>query len=423
MKSLLALPGVFLPFNETIAILSYKHLRTLDCQIDVLAMKTPDDASLRANLAQDPCAAKFKVTYAGDYRYALFTKKNMNVLRLLWQIRRYIRQAVHMAGQKNYAVIYSSSLPNFSHLAGYRVKKKNPDAVWVASISDAIKDTPFQKYYRQAYRGVSGRIGYAITRFLNENTRCQAVAFKLADHLVFVSEEQRDFMTGRRPELLAKSLVVPFTYIDEWPVYRSLIDAGEKNQEGKKDGEDRQKDPLRRRIVHLGNVYGLRRIDCLVEGIKLAWQQDPDLHRKLQIDHYGIMEQKQRELIRAAGVGDILTAYDRIPYDETLDIMNKADVLLMLDVFVEPGEAQPYMPSKFVEYFLTDKLILSIANEGSPITRHLRQTAHISVTPDPQQIALALQAVLSRDCTVKNDYQLYENRRVIAGTLKKVLGC
>ena len=408
-KKLLALPGVFLPYNETIAILSYKHLRTLDYDIDVVAMHTPDDEGLLENLSYDPMYKKFNVMYAGDYKYALFTGKNKSVLRVYNNIKRYINCSVEQSNNKYYDVLYSSSLPNFTHLAAYHVKKENPGMFWVASFSDAIKDTPFQKYYMGTYKGIKKRVGYRIAKMVNENGRYQDVAFKKADLLVFVSEEQRDFMTSGEKNLVDKSIIIPFTYIKEWPVYTNLI--------------DQQKTPCNqlKRIVHLGNVYGLRHIGCLVDGIKIAKGIKPDLRKYIQIEHYGVMEQKQRDIIYQSGVGDVFKDFDRVPYAKTLQIMSEADVLLMLDVFVDKKSAQPYMPSKFIEYFLTNKLILSIANANSPIARQLNDTEHISVAPEPELIARALIDVIQKPCNVKNKHELFENMYVINNTLKRVL--
>lgn len=409
MKSLLALPGVFLPYNETIAILSYKHLRTLDCDMDVLAMNTDNDDSILDNLAQDQMYKKFNISYAGDYKYALISGTNQNVRKVVKNVREYIKQSVKLSKQKHYDILYSSSLPNFSHLAGYRVKKKNPNIKWIASFSDAIKDTPFQKYYAKTYKGIRGKLGYFIARFLNENVRCQKVAFKAADTLVFVSEEQRDFMTRGKKGLLEKSIVIPFTYIKEWPVYKQLIE------------EKEQPVNQPKRIIHLGNVYGLRRVDCLVQAVKIAKEMVPDLHKHIQIEHYGIMEQKQRDIIHQSGVSDVFKDFERIPYAQTLQKMKEADVLLLLDVYIDEHELQPYMPSKFIEYFLTDKLILSIANEKSPIFRQLKNTMHLSVKPDPNQIADALVSIIQKSCYVKNNYEIFENEHVIDETLKKML--
>ena len=294
-------------------------------------------------------------------------------------------------------------------MAAYRIKKKNPNIHWIASFSDPIKDTPFQKYYAKTYQGIKNKLAYFISRFFNENSYYQKITFKSADTLVFISEEQRDFMTKRDIKLINKSIVVPFTYIKEWPIYKQLI-----NEKQKSDNQPK-------RIIHLGNVYGLRRVDCLVQAVKIAKEMVPDLHKYIQIEHYGNMEQKQRNLIHQSGVDDVLKDFERISYAQTLIKMKEADVLLLLDVYVDEHELQPYMPSKFIEYFLTDKLILAIANERSPIFRQLKNTMHLSVKPDSNQIAEALVSIIQKSCYVKNNFEIFENEQVIGDTLKKLL--
>lgn len=405
IKKMLALPGVFLPHNSTIAILSYKLLRKLDYDIDVLAMHTEDDDGLKEELENDGCYQKFSVSYTGEYRYALFERNNKRILKLIFNNSRYIRHATKQSLQQKYDVVFSLSLPNFSHLAGYRVKKKNKNIKWIASFSDPIKDNPMHGFMKKEYKGIVMKTGYFITRLLNSNAICQKRAFKHADKLVFVSEEQRDFMTNGHKELIDKSIVVPFTYIREWPLYQKLII-------GQKTPNNRPK-----RIVHLGNVYGARRIDSLIKGIKIAKKRMPEIHQKIVIEHYGNMEQRQKKLISENQADDMFITHERIPYAETLKIMNESDVLLLLDVYIDKDKLQPFMPSKFIEYFLTNKLIFSIANCNSPIFRHLKNLEHITVPDDPEKIAQALIEVSDRDCYVDNDYEVYENQRVILKTL------
>ncbi len=404
-KNMLALPGIFLPNNSTIAILSYKLLRMLDYDIDVLAMATEDDDSLKENIQSDPLYRKFTINLAGEYRYAIFERSNRNILKLALNKRKYYKQAVKSLKDKNYGVVFSLSVPNFSHMAGYKVKKKKKSIKWVASFSDPIKDNPMVEYNRKEYNSLAIKAGHFFMRKLNDRVKYQKVAFKHADLLVFVSEEQRDFMTQGKKELIEKSVIVPFTYIKEWPIYKKIIET--QNNPGNKP----------KRIVHLGNVYGARRIDSLIEGIIITKKKIPDLYKHIIIEHYGNMEQRQKKLIEKNGVQDVFIAHERIPYSQTLDIMSKSDTLLLLDVYIDEDKLQPFMPSKFIEYLLANKTIISIANHKSPIYRHLKDTKHINVKPNGEDISKALIDIIEKDCSVKNNYEMYENKRVIRNTL------
>ena len=113
-KKMLALTGVFLPYNTTISILSYKHLRTLDYDIDVLAMKTDDDLGLKENFENDPMHKKFNILTTGNfYKSAFLNFKNCNPFAVIYNILKYSIHAKKISVQKKYDIIYSSSLPNF----------------------------------------------------------------------------------------------------------------------------------------------------------------------------------------------------------------------------------------------------------------------------------------------------------------------
>ena len=289
-------------------------------------------------------------------------------------------------------------------------KKKNPNVKWIASFSDAIVKTPYQKHYIKRSNSLITKLSHIVARFFNENPLYQTIAFRHADAFIFVSKEQMEFMTKLNKMIIDKSIIIPFTYIKDWIVYRELMSKGKHTVNSPK------------RLMHLGNVYGLRRIDSLIEAVRIAKKTLPNLSEYLRIEHYGVMESDQKALAAQADIKDVFSVTEKISYKETLDLMGKADVLIILDTFVEEGKPQPYLPSKIVEYYLADRLILSIANENSPITRHLKGTPHICVKPNPEQIAKALLDIAKKEMPeIKNNHNTYEHEYVVNKTLVPLL--
>ena len=52
-NKMLVIPGGFVPYNDTVTLICYKHLRNLDCMMDVVALKGKEDHSLTKELEKD----------------------------------------------------------------------------------------------------------------------------------------------------------------------------------------------------------------------------------------------------------------------------------------------------------------------------------------------------------------------------------
>ena len=62
-KKMLVIPGGFVPYNDTVTLLSYKHLRNLDCEMDVIALNGQVDEGIKQSLNQDINYKKFNIEY------------------------------------------------------------------------------------------------------------------------------------------------------------------------------------------------------------------------------------------------------------------------------------------------------------------------------------------------------------------------
>ena len=121
-----AVTGPFVPANEPMTLLSYKYLRALDMNVDVIALELKSDESLRQKLAKDPKYHNFDVQYVGKYNDALFSINNVNLFKSLHYMRKYINDAISV--YKGQRVIYTSSFPAYVHRVGLELKKQNSKA-------------------------------------------------------------------------------------------------------------------------------------------------------------------------------------------------------------------------------------------------------------------------------------------------------
>jgi Glycosyl transferases group 1. len=406
---LLAIPGAFVPANDTVTLISYKHLRQAPYDIDVLALSAPIDDTLQKELSKDECFDKFNIEYTYEYSRTVASFEKKNVLEGLFNLFRYVHSAIKKARENDYEVIYTSSIPSFTHLAGYRIKKKLGNKVkWIASFSDPLYKSPY-KYDPDSYKEYSllAKIGFHVYIAIYMNGFYEKIAMKYADEILYISEEQRDFMIGnqplkRQPLLLEKSTVVPLNYIPEWQMYRSMIEE-QKNTE--------KKPPYT--IVHLGRVYGHRRIEKLLQSLKELKEDYPNLSEHILFEQYGELLPRYVKLIQEYNIGDVFRYFEKIPYGEANQKMVDCDVLALFDTILTV-ENQPYLPSKILEYILMRKEIFAISEKNSPANRLLTQLGYTCCDYDVADIKRTL-STLIKEGPNKYYYDLdaFKNKRYI----------
>lgn len=357
---MLVVPGSFLPYNDTVTLLCYKHLRNLNMQFDVVALSNSDDRQLEKELEQDINFNKFNVEYVADYGKTVASMGNKNVFLGFFNIIKYIRRCVVKQKNNNYSFVYTSSIPCFTHLAGWIIKKRNPSIKWIASFSDPIYKSPY-KYDIETFKGYSviEKIGYFVYIWIYMNGFYEKIAMKFADKIVFICEEQRDFMIANHPrlkDLINKSIIIPLNYIESWDMYKTLLESKPKER--------------KKKLVfsHFGRVYGLRVIDKFLEAIVELRNEDAKFIDTFIFEQYGELDRRYIKYINDNCLNDCVNVYDKVPYDIVVEKMKESDCLVLFDTIME-GRNQPYLPSKTLDYLLLRKDALVISNRNSPAHR------------------------------------------------------
>lgn len=354
------IPGGFVPYNDTVTLLTYKRLRLLNYDFDVFAFKGKEDKSIKKELDNDINWKKFQVKYMCDYDDAISIKHPLRMFKSLWLMNKYVKESLKEFEKENYECVYTSSVPGISHVCGHKIKSKHPNVKWIASFSDPIKNAPYKKDPNLKYRNIFYRIAFRVGSFIYMNNKYEQVAINKADELVFICEEQRDFTAGQyknKEGILNKSVIEKLTYIPEWNMYRQLIDAHQVVNTPKI-------------AVHLGRIYGLRKIDTFLTALKELKSQDPDLSNKIVFHQYSEIQPQDKKFIMDNKLEDVVVLHNKVSYDESLEIMKNADILVLFDTIIHDG-IQPYLPSKITEYLLLKKPIIAICNQNSPTFRLL----------------------------------------------------
>ena len=387
------IPGGFVPYNDTVTLLTYKRLRNLDLDIDVFCFKGKADEGVLEQLKNDKNYSNFNISYTNDIEWAIPRNHPFRLPISIFLMFKYVRDCLKQFEKKKYEYLFSSIVPGISHIAAYYIKKKHPEVKWIASFSDPFKGSPY-KNADLSDRGLIYKIAFNVGAYCLYNNKYEEVAINNADKLIFICEEQRDFTLkqySNYEQLLTKSVIYPLTYIPEWKMYSDLIDVTYHSNDVKQ-------------AVHLGRLYGLRRIDTFLEALKELKLEDPDLSKKIVFHQYSEIQPRDVEKISKYNLQDVFVLHEKVSYDKSISIMKDADILVLFDTLMPNEPIQPYLPSKIVEYLMLKKPILGICDSNSPSYRILKEYGHNTVGYQKEIIKDNIRMLINSD--LKFDYSL-----------------
>ena len=386
-------PGSFFPYNDTVTLLTYKRLRDLDLDIDVFCFKGKEDPSLLKELENDPKYHKFNIKYTTDLDWAIPRNYPLRLPVSLFLMNKYVSDALKEFEKKNYRYLYSSIVPGISHIAANKIKQKHPEVEWIASFSDPFKGSPYKKA-DLSDRSFIYKIAYNVGAYSLYNDRYEEVAVKNADKLIFICEEQRDFTLNQYDnyeQLKKKSIIYPLTYIPDWQMYKELLNTKRVSNKVKQ-------------AVHLGRLYGLRRIDSFLEALKELNEEIDHLEDKIVFHQYSEIQAPDVKKIEEYGLEKVFVLHDKVSYKESVEKMKEADILVLFDTLMPQEKVQPYLPSKIVEYLMLKKPILGICDKNSPSYRILNEYGFDTVGSDKETIKKNIIKIMNTDSEI--DYSL-----------------
>lgn len=387
------LPGSFLPYNDTVTLLTYKRLRNLDLDIDVFCFEGNEDKGILEEIKNDPKFNKINIKTTSKLDYAIPRNYPLRLPIGLILMNKYVHDALKEFEKKDYKYLYSSIAPGISHIAAYKIKKKHPEVKWYASFSDPFKGSPYKKT-DLSNRSFIYKIMFNVGSYCLYADRYEEVAINNADKLIFICEEQRDFTLKQYPnyeELKKKSIVYPLTYIPEWNMYKEMLEVKPTKNSIKQ-------------AVHLGRLYGLRKIDSFIEALKELKEEDSNIENKIVFHQYSEIQENDVKKIKEYGLEKLFILHDKVSYKESVEIMKNADVLVLFDSLTPEREIQPYLPSKIVEYLMLKKPIIGICDSNSPSYRILKKYGFDTVGSDKDVIKNNIKKLINEDFNL--DYSL-----------------
>ncbi len=292
-------------------------------------------------------------------------------------------------------VMITFGQPMSTHIAGLKLKQEFPHIKWLAHFSDPWVDNIFNNYN-------------AWTKWINQYYQDRVL--KGGDQLIFTSQETIDLMTMYYPEEVgAKSICLPHIFNQDLHIQKSYH-ANEK-------------------IIfrHIGNFYGNRQPDSLLKALHLLSAKEMS---QIRIEFIGSSVESIKEIINVYNLKDSIFLYPPVNYITSLELMNTADILLIIDA---PTEKSPFLPSKLIDYIGANKPIFGITPSGT--SQQLIDEMGFLVA-DPQNIldiATKLRQII-KDFSKNNDKKIPQNirdrysistvgekiRKILQNVLKKV---
>lgn len=117
------------------------------------------------------------------------------------------------------------------------------------------------------------------------------------------------------------------------------------------------------KIVHCGNIHGMRNLKCLNDIIIELKKKVININKEVKFIFYGNCSNVERKRVNDYHNDDVVAFVPSIPQSEIPNVLSSADMLLLIDP-LEDGNFS--FPSKLCEYIQSGKEILAITNKNSP---------------------------------------------------------
>jgi hypothetical protein len=245
-----------------------------------------------------------------------------------------------------YDVVLTCSQPHANHLVGLWLKE-HERLPWIAYFSDPWSRNPYVRFVNQRvadfHRGLEARV------------------LAGADHVLFTSDEMLRLATGDHGAALqGKSGVLPHSFVPEW--YGPPRESG--------SGER----PVR--MLHTGHFYGPRSPAPLLRALARLHRRR-NLAGELQIDSYGSFPARDREALARAGLDQVFRVHPVIFYLDSLELMRRNDVLLLVDAKLTQTTESVFLPSKLVDYLGSGTPIMAVTPLQGTTARVVKETGGV----------------------------------------------
>jgi glycosyltransferase involved in cell wall biosynthesis len=250
------------------------------------------------------------------------------------------RAATRLMRNDGTDMLYTTAPPFSDHIVGLLVRRRR-NCRWVVDFRDPWTDNTYKPWF------VRSRLTDRLDHWAEK--RC----LHLADGEVTVTEAYADVLRGRYGKRMADKLIVVLNGVPR------VMPAKPSN-------------PLSFRIVYAGSFYLGRDPHHFFRALAKLQERGTMPPKRLEVQLVGDCRYFEGEdlapTIRRLGLSDVVTFVDWLPHAQMAELMQSADILLLL------AQNQPLsVPNKLYEYLGVGKPILAIADDVGDTVRLLRQ--------------------------------------------------
>ncbi|MFX1521553.1 MAG: glycosyltransferase family 4 protein [Promethearchaeota archaeon] len=293
-------------------------------------------------------------------------------------------------------IVYATAPIFTSFLIGFLLKKKTGKPL-VVDYRDPWTQNVFAKYPSKFHRKIEDKM--------------ETLVLTAADYIIVTAEPMKHKLVEKYPFTKGKIDTITNGFDPE----------DFKNLTVKKDEEKFV-------IAYTGSLYGQRTGEKFFMALKELIEENPELETKIQVLFAGLPSKQAVFLIEKFGLKNVVNLLGYKSHKESLTLMAKADVLLLIMSLDEVHDAKIgtlTIPGKVFEYLGAKRPILAIVPPG-PAADIIRLTKTGVIVP-PQDTGVIVQAIFKlfqawKSGTLKvleSDISEYD-RRVLTQKLVKV---
>lgn len=151
-------------------------------------------------------------------------------------------------------------------------------------------------------------------------------------------------------------------------------------------------------IAYAGRIDRTQRLDIFFEGMSLARRTAGEDRFDVSFVYRGVASERVEKMAADYGISDVVDVAPQINRRESLGILARADLLLLLSVAAPEREgryfSRGFYPAKTFEYFGLRKPILCVPGDGALLEELIEETRTGLILRSPQDIARCIGGAL-----------------------------
>jgi glycosyltransferase involved in cell wall biosynthesis len=275
-------------------------------------------------------------------------------------------KGLHIIKKEKIDAVFSTSMPNTSHLAALLLTKKT-GIPWLADFREAWTDNPFVVYPR-------------IVRSLEE--KMEKAVIENADAVTVINDFIRKGLAAKYPEQADKMITVSHGFDSE--DFASIV-----------------KEPSATfTIVYAGSLYGRRSPDVFLKAVKDLTESDSNVRDTMRIQFVGNVD-AVKPMVDQLQIADVVSVCGYLSHVDVHALMVHADVLLLI---IGAGKDDSTISTgKLFDYIGSGTPILALVPEGA--AADVVRSTHTGVVVHPHDTEGMKKAVY-------NFYEAHKKREV-----------